>query len=381
MGDLILDSLEIRGFRCFNHLQIERLGRVNLIVGKNNVGKTSLLEALQLYANKGDPTLIWELLQVRDESTYNLYRRSARNTGTDTDVKYLLSQLKYLFYGRKDIKTFLEPILIGPMNSSNDKLSITVEWYARQKDENESIKFQLLQPEEYDMVDNPVPRFTILIGKQQRSHPLAPNPSIAIRDANSNCIFIPSDGLEREQIGEFWGSVALRELENDVLTALRIVAPGVQRLSLIGDPGERFVGTIDIKGRYSVPIVRIEGIDEPIPLRGLGDGMQRILGIALALVNARDGMLLIDEIENGLHYSVQPDLWRLIFQLAHRLNVQVFATTHSWDCIEAFQEAAQEDHQEEGLLIRLQSKNGEITATLFDERKLTIATRELIEVR
>lgn len=54
MGDLILPSLEIRNFRGFRHLQIERLGRVNLIVGKNNIGKTSLLEALQLYAAKGD---------------------------------------------------------------------------------------------------------------------------------------------------------------------------------------------------------------------------------------------------------------------------------------------------------------------------------------
>ena len=52
--------------------------------------------------------------------------------------------------------------------------------------------------------------------------------------------------------------------------------------------------------------------------------MQRTFGIALALVNARNGLLLIDEFENGLHYLVQPDLWRLIFQVARRLNVQVF---------------------------------------------------------
>jgi len=109
--------------------------------------------------------------------------------------------------------------------------------------------------------------------------------------------------------------------------------------------------------------------------------MQRMFGIALALVNAKDGMLLIDEFENGLHYSVQPDLWRLIFQVARRLNVQVFATTQSWDCVEAFQKAAQEDTQNEGVLIRLESKKGKIVATLFDERQLGIATREQIEVR
>ena len=109
--------------------------------------------------------------------------------------------------------------------------------------------------------------------------------------------------------------------------------------------------------------------------------MLRALGISLALVNVKDGILLIDEFENGLYYSVQPDLWQFIFRVARRLNVQVFATTHSWDCIEGFQKAAQEDNQEEGLLIRLESKKGEIAATLFDERQLGIVTREQIEVR
>jgi len=78
---------------------------------------------------------------------------------------------------------------------------------------------------------------------------------------------------------------------------------------------------------------------------------------------------------------VQPELWQLILQIAYRLNVQVFATTHSWDCIKGFQEAAQEDKQNEGLLIRLESKKDDISVTLFDERRLAIATREEIEVR
>jgi AAA15 family ATPase/GTPase len=126
-----------------------------------------------------------------------------------------------------------------------------------------------------------------------------------------------------------------------------------------------------------IPIIKVAGIEEPIALCSLGDGMQRIFGIALALVNAKDGILLIDEIENGLHYSVQPDIWRLICQLAQRLNVQVFATTHSWDCIEGFQTSA----QKEGLLIRLQSKKDEISTVLYEEEDLAIATREQIEVR
>lgn len=108
--------------------------------------------------------------------------------------------------------------------------------------------------------------------------------------------------------------------------------------------------------------------------------MQRVLGIALALVNAKDSMLLIDEFEDGLYTAILPDIWKLIFRIAERLNVQVFATTHSWECIEGFQQAAQESPQE-GLLIRLQYKQNEIAAILYDKEELSIVTRGRIEVR
>src|SRR5207248_10243537 len=99
MGTLILNSLEIKNFRGFRHLQIERLGRVNLIVGKNNVGKTSLLEALRLYASRAStPTFIWEILSTRNE-----IRRPFVN------VEDMLSTLKYVFYGRKEVMPGLAP--------------------------------------------------------------------------------------------------------------------------------------------------------------------------------------------------------------------------------------------------------------------------------
>ena len=141
-----------------------------------------------------------------------------------------------------------------------------------------------------------------------------------------------------------------------------------------------FVST-PLSGRERIPVVRLVDNDEPLPLYSLGDGMLRALGISLALVNAKDGILLIDEFENGLYYTVQPDLWQFIFRVARHLNVQVFATTHSWDCIKAFQKAASAEKQTEGLLIRQVSKKGEIGVTLYDEQELTIATREHIEVR
>jgi ABC-type transport system involved in cytochrome c biogenesis ATPase subunit len=365
MSSLVLKSLEIKNFRGFRHLQIEHLGRVNLIVGKNNIGKSSLLEALQLYTQRGNPTLIQELLRVRDEG-----KRSSSNR--NTEVEDMLVALKYLFYGRKDVRSVLEPTIhIGPIESPDEVLSIAVGWYLEQF-EDSGVKRRLLGPEEYKMADNPIPRFNIQLGKQPIvTYPLKPR-LLRTEIEEIACVFASSNGLSNSHLSIYWDNISLRDLEKEVITALQIIAPGVEGVSIIGDPES---------SRGRIPIVKIVGIDEPLPLRSLGDGMQRMLGIALALANAKDGMLLIDEIENGIHYSVQGKLWELVFRLAHYLNVQVFATTHSGDCIEAFQKAAQEDTQTEGTLIRLESRKGEIGATLFDEEELAIVTREQIEVR
>lgn len=244
----------------------------------------------------------------------------------------------------------------------------------------------MLQPEEYGGAENPLPRFLFSFKGFNRNYPLGRVGFPGLNRQIFNCISITANGLDRGLMEDFWDSIVLREAEEDIYAALRIIAPGIERLNLVGDTKFRQhlireSSTRDREQRAAIPIVKVTGIKEPIPLASLGGGMQRALGIALALVNARDGMLLIDEFENGLHYSVQADLWRLIFQVAHRLNVQVFATTHSWDCIEGFQKAAQEDTQEEGVLIRLQSRNGEISSTLYNEEELAIATREQIEVR
>ncbi len=192
---------------------------------------------------------------------------------------------------------------------------------------------------------------------------------------NSNeipCLLIPANGLSGQRLTELWDGIALTKLETDVLVALRIIAPGLADLNFVSTP---------LSGRDRVPVVKIIDNDEPLPLYSLGDGMLRALSISLALVNAKDGILLIDEFENGIHYSAQTELWQFIFKLAHRLNVQVFATTHSQDCIEGFQKAAQENTEEEGMLIRLALLEDDVIATLFDKRKLGIATREQIEVR
>lgn len=361
MDDLVLPSLEIRNFRGFQHLQIERFGRINLIVGKNNIGKTSFLEAIQLYARKGDFFSIINMLEVREEGI--LYGN-------------VLGALKYLFYGRKAIATDTKPIEIGPIGSAEKMLQLTISWDVTEFKDGK-LQTRPLQPEESYSNAILSPRFNQHVEGHTLSFPLeASLPSNILKpDINDiNNFYITSDGLDRKNLADLWDKVALgeREAEDDVLNALRIVAPGVERLYFIGDARD---------GKNRVPVIRITDIDEPLPLRSLGDGIQRILGLALALVNAKDGILLIDEVESGIHYSALFEVWQLIFRIAHRLNIQVFATTHSWDCLEAFQQAALEDQHEEALLVRLNNRKHGIDVTLIDEERLGAAVRTETEIR
>jgi ABC-type cobalamin/Fe3+-siderophores transport system ATPase subunit len=367
MGNLILNSLEIRNFRGFEHLTIEHLGRVNLIVGKNNIGKSSLLEALQLYARRGSPELIWDILRTREE---------LRVVAQNATVMDLLVALKYLFYGRKDVRTHFESIQIGPANSPEGTLFIAFGWSTVELDEKGTRNVRPISPEEVNKVANLIPRLNFQLGKEWgASYPIDPALISVLLNPETRevkYVSIPANGLDRGLVAQLWDTITLTPLQQEVLASLRIVAPGTEGINIVGDR-ESPNGII--------PIVKIAEIDEPLPLNSLGDGMQRMLGIVLALVNAKDGMVMIDEIENGIHYSAQNELWQMVFRLAHRLNVQVFATTHSWDCIEGFAKAAQKDTEEEGMLIRLSLPGDDIIATLFDERKLGIATREQFEVR
>jgi predicted ATP-dependent endonuclease of OLD family len=102
----------------------------------------------------------------------------------------------------------------------------------------------------------------------------------------------------------------------------------------------------------------------------------------MAIVTLKNGFLLVDEIETGLYYETQTDMWRLILEIAQQLNVQVFATTHSWDCISAFKEALDQlEDRSVGKLFRLSRKGENIRAVDYPAEKLSVAVRQNIEVR
>jgi AAA15 family ATPase/GTPase len=109
--------------------------------------------------------------------------------------------------------------------------------------------------------------------------------------------------------------------------------------------------------------------------------MARLASLVLAIGNAPKGVVLVDEIENGLHHSILPKVWRAIGEVARQFNTQVFATTHSLECIMAAHRAFSESERYDFRLHRLERINETIRAVTYDQETLEAAIETGLEVR
>jgi AAA15 family ATPase/GTPase len=392
MSDLHLDSLEIKSFRCFEHLVIPKLGRVNLIVGKNSVGKTCLLEALLLYITKANFSIVQKLLIDRGELNLHFAKDNpiifGKTIPFDSQfanpiiIQQTAKSLRHIFFNRKLLINETE----SSIKTNNSNLVFKLEAHTLTEASPE-----IIDAENPALLDEIISKdihfdwYNTKIGSHIHNHeqifPIALFPKdqldivVSSKLRESKTLFIPHGGLSKQEMESLWNRISLTDAENQVIHAINRVSNAVERVSFVGDS--------ELDGAERYPVAKVKDGQEPVPLGQLGEGVSRALGISLALVNSNSGFLLIDEFETGLHHSVQTDIWRMIFETAKRLNIQVFATTHSWDCVEAFQQAAAEDQNEEAMLIRLQRKRDGtgIEAINYDERRLAVATRQNVEVR
>ena len=140
--------------------------------------------------------------------------------------------------------------------------------------------------------------------------------------------------------------------------------------------------SLRVQYRGGLPLIYGDiGLKRLIPFPLMGDGMSRLRGVALAMTDARDGILLIDEIENGIHHSVMSKLWKTVSALAQSNNVQVFATTHSIECVLAAYGAFNAREPYDFSLYRLDQVKGEIQAVRYDKETLAAAVETNLEVR
>lgn len=344
-----LPSLSIKGFRGIADLSIPRLGRVTLIAGKNGIGKTTLLDAVRIYATHASFSVLQNILQKGEELTV-----IADEDGTEVYVP----DFEALFYDRGT--AFDSRISIGPC----EKQQLSIE---KGNDDDVLLVVKFQGTERKIHVDFLLHKYRSPY-RRSRNDDSAHLPEIRCVSLGPG---LPSNG----DMARFWDGVALTDDETRAIHALRLIyGDDVERIGLIGDERSKY-----IRGRRA--LVKFKGQERPVPLKSLGDGAVRLCGVALALAHSRGGFLVIDEAENGVHHSVQRDFWRMVMKTAHENDVQVLATTHGWDCVAGFAQAATDLEEVEGMLIRLQREGDRMRAVEYSEKDVQIAAEQGIEVR
>jgi len=394
----MLDDLRIRNFRMFDDFVVPRLGRINLIVGRNCSGKSTVLDALRILASQGNPRVLRSLLDQHDETSVG------EAEATSVSDAIIANALRHLFPGRHFPLSDNLPIIIGCHN--DDLLRIEHVLYRNEVDQSKaddglvskpSVRRVIVSKGDPTAFGADLKQDILVWSSSNRSHPksffLGLDGQMGLRRhpawdpshiVETPCSYVPTDFVSQDELSDLWDQVALTPFQDKVIEALRVIDSRLQGLT--------FIKAADTNGyprrRDSVlriPVVKLEGTDDRVPLGSMGDGMLRILQLALAVFPAKGGYLLIDEFENGLHFSVQDAVWKIIFTLASQLDIQVFATTHSTDCLRSFSRVAR-IHPGSGVLFkvsrsRAKSDSGKVIATVYGEDDLEAALASDMEVR
>lgn len=364
------DTLNIKGFRGFEDFSMESLGRINLLVGTNNSGKSSILEAIELMSLRGSLRSIWSATARRGERLFE-----------DESRRYSEADISHLFYGHTfkigsrievtstfDSKRTHVHVEVVELNSEN--MELFPDQSAPLEREPIGLKFEWGNSNPKVRMQLPLSTKGGLSNRHVRNSLLE---SIDMKSVQ----FISTAALTSEEVLSLFDGVVLTPEEDLLVEALRTIEPTIERIASIGSDRGKFSNNI----RQGNIVVKLHDHKDRIPIGSMGDGIWRMLGIALSLVNAENGILLIDEIDTGLHYSVLSKMWKLVHATAERLNIQVFATTHSRDCYESLATICHDDVSVGSSVTIQRVERDRKYATAFTEQEIVAAADRGIEIR
>ena len=373
----MLKSLTVKNYRNLRSVTLEQLGRLTLIGGKNGVGKTALLEALWLLSGPDLPELSQRINSFRGLPPLgpdNIFRDIFR----DFDDGNRISVTAHGDWGNlpRKLEVYLqEHLQIDSVHSDVPEMS-SMERMTRPQNEGE---FEIV----FDYQHNNRKQYTSRAWWiSEQLTPAGPVPALineGIRqerqsvNGRATSMFIAA--VNREDVQTTAARLGKAQLRGEEDKILKLISPLETRL--------KGLTTIAIK---NVPIIHayIDGMSRPLPVQLLGEGFNRMLGLALSMNEAAGGLLLIDEIENGLHHRVQKEVFPSLVAMAKEFDVQIFATTHSGECVRAAHSAlVEQDWQDKNHFIfyRLDRTDGEIRAVGFDNEMLETAEEFNMEIR
>lgn len=311
MQEHFLKEIEIIDYKCFKDFNAKKFKRVNLISGKNNVGKTAFMEALNINVNSDKlETFIYHLASVKI-SRNNLEFREKTN------------QESFDFF-----KESLEEISCN-IKSNIHKCSFSL------KDINATKKFKI--ETNSNLYEVNINDFSYSI------------------ESSLNKKFIDNYGLSYSDIREVFIEIQKNEKEKLLDRYINEFDSSITSFKLLGD----------------TPSCKLTDTQKYFELNEFGDGLSHYIGIICTLFACKDGFIFIDEIDNSIHYTQLEKLWEIIFTISKEVNCQVFATTHSKEMINAFAKVSKKLNDEDISFIELgRNKNNEIKSLTMNYEKL-----------
>ncbi len=363
----VYKSLKITGYRRFPSFKLENFGRVNLLVGTNSSGKTSILDCLELLQSTNNPYVLSAILRRRGEWDFPV-----------EDNKYPVINLEHLFYDRNfDVNITIESDEEKDTDvNRNNKVEISVEDKSRTILPEEDTEFpdmdgDLVVSISWSDVGKPL-RF----GISREGYMSGPRTAFRPRpDSHAPVQFIQTNGMSSYDITRLFENIVLTDSEEHVIDALRIIEPSIDRIAALSFGSRSFS-----RERPSGIFIKRTDTAQRIPIGSAGDGMWRMLGLALAIAGARGGIVLIDEIDTGLHYSVMKKMWEMVSERSLALGTQVFATTHSRDCYESLASIVRSDSLHTGVAIH-RIEHGLECAVTFSDEEVVVAAQRGLEIR
>ena len=300
----MIDNIRIQKFRGIKDCTIDDLKRINLFLGYNNCGKSSVLDATFIYAGSTNPrlpiTINWtrHYMNSGPESIrLNFYRL---NTDEDILMEGIYGKTKrsvVIRYGEH-----MSPVLQAPSPdamSGNDKIYTL------------SLKTEIKNDEGTAETYDTAIHFS-------SSHP----GKTQIKDAPNEyreklkCLYLTASEPYHDN-AKHYSVILANKQEKFVIDILKEIEPNLKDIVLAGNEL-----LVDI------------GFDKRIPIQVLGDGIRKLLSLIISIYYCSNGILLVDEIDNGMHYKSMPAMWRAILKAAKEYNVQLFATTHNIDSLQ-----------------------------------------------
>ncbi len=350
----MLKRLQIRNFRGFNALKIDQLSSINLIAGKNNSGKTSLLEAVFLLSGGGDASLAKNVniirgLELDSRVSPVMIGPLWKQLFSDLDMERAIEiEGEHTTHGQFTLK-----ITSGRQATPETALDLIEETSVPDHFSERPLTFQYIDPS----------------GKRVESQIRVKGQEFEINQPTTNAPFIAAILLSRGrniyEDATRLGQLRRKKQGSLLLEALQVIDPKLQSIEENSSSGTSMIwGDI--------------GLSELVPLPAMGEGMTQLARIVLAIAFIPDGVVLVDEVENGIHHSVLPDVWRAIDEAAKQFRTQVFATTHSLECVMAAHESLSADRFR---LHRLEIADRKSRCVTYEPDAIAAAIRHNLEVR